>query len=741
MLWNTVRKAGLDDSAPRFVTNALSCRPPAHKPIKHTAIKACHGRLVEDVFAHPRKLIVALGNTAIRSLLMDKDLKITQIRGRMFKVQAPDGTEVPVIPILHPAAILRAMSDKPKFEADMRKAIAFYKDEEYEPDLDPGETRWVIATEENFPLIESVLMNTDYVAADIETDGFDPRVNKILVLGIAWRKNRVFVFPPEMIPRLINVFLEGPKFIWHNGKFDSEFLSTLLGIPIRVDEDTMLKHYALDENRGIHDLGSMSTELVGAPPYKDEVKQWVGKYGTFADIPFPQLCRRVSLDCDYTFQSWHVLAPRIDADDSLRRLYRQVLLPASKFLQQVERRGIFISKKRLKEIQKEYRKKVEWRENVVKELASGYWDVDRYVRDTGAKKAPKEFNPGSSKQLTWLIYTAIRIKPPKGYKKDTRKETLAVLPKHPIIKALRLLRKDKKLLSTYIDGVEVLISVDGAIHSTYLIHGTVNGRLSSRKPNLQNIPREGPIKSMYIARKGYVLIEFDYDQAELRCLAHFSQDEFLMKCYQEGRKLHHEVAVEMYGPNYTEEQYIRAKALNFGIPYGRSEYSIAKEFRMSTESASELIDEWFARMPRAHAFIQRCRNAAARKKTLVSPFGRKRRFARAMGDPEELQNEASNFPMSSTATDLTLLSAMAASPRINRYDAHVVNLVHDSILVECPNNPTAIERVTKIVTASMRQAPKVLLKSNVPFEADYKIGKSWGDMKKSAAERASKVAS
>lgn len=739
LLWKTTLDAGLPNKAPRFVTNALSCRPPAKKPIKQQAIKACHGRLVDEVFAYPRKLIIALGNTAIRSLMMDKDLKITQIRGRMFKVQAPNGTEVPVIPILHPAAILRAMGDKPKFVTDMKKAIGLYNGEEVVPDRDPGQTRWIIVNDDNFHLAEQVLMNCDYVAADIETDGFDPRQNKILVLGIAYKKNRVFVFPPDMIPKLKHVFLEGPKFIWHNGKFDSEFLHAM-GLEVNIDEDTMLEHYALDENRGIHDLGSMSTELIGAPPYKDEVKQWVGQYGTFADIPFPQLCRRVSLDCDYTLQSWHELNPRIEADENLHSLYRNVLLPASKFLQQVERRGILVSKKRLKEIQEEYTKKVDWREQVVVELSQGYWDPEKYVKDTGAKKQPKKFNPNSSQQLTWLLYTQLRLKPPPGFKKDTTKETMAVLPRHPIVKAIGHLRKDKKLLSTYINGVEVQISVDGRIHSTFLIHGTVNGRLSSRKPNLQNIPREGPIKSMFIARKGYIFVEVDYDQAELRCLAHFSQDEFLLRCYQEDRKLHHEVAIEMYGRNYTEAQYIRAKAINFGIAYGRTEHSIAKEFRISLEAARELREAWLRRMPRAAAFIERCRRAAEKRKTLVSPLGRKRRFARAMGDSNELQNEASNFPMSSTATDLTLLSAIRAQRRIRKYDAHYVNLVHDSGLIECPNDPAVIQKVIRIVTEEMKAAPIRILHTNVPFEVDAKIGKRWSDMKKSAAERAGKLA-
>jgi len=325
-----------------------------------------------------------------------------------------------------------------------------------------------------------------------------------------------------------------------------------------------------------------------------------------------------------------------------------------------------------------------------------------------------------------MLYTKLGLRPARGFEWNTRQDTLETMPPHPIISALLKLRKVEKELSTYVYGVRDRIQSDGRIHSTFLIHGTVTGRLSSRNPNLQNVPREGGTRQVYGAPEGRILVEVDLSQAELRVLAHLSKDDFLVGCYREGRKLHHEVAVTMYGEGYSEYQYIRAKAVNFGIAYGRGGPSLAQEFDIPISEGDEMVNAWFRRAPKAHKYILWCRQQPLLNKALVSPFGRRRRFGLVTKENlHEVQNEASNFPMQSTASDITLTAAIEMEPDLPP-DVLIVNLVHDSILFECPNDLDIIRETIRVAKAHLRRVPEVVFQSIVPFESDAKIGFAWG---------------
>jgi DNA polymerase-1 len=371
----------------------------------------------------------------------------------------------------------------------------------------------------------------------------------------------------------------------------------------------------------------------------------------------------------------------------------------------------------------------------------GVWDPEKYANDVGAAKVPEYFNPGSPKQVKWLLYHphAFRLRVPKGFEVNTAEPTLEALEKHPFIDALLEYRGLLKQKSTYVESnlERVQRYPDRRLHSTYLIHGTVTGRLSSRDPNNQNWPRVAKIRDAVQAPPGRMLFEADYSQAELRGLALLSQDEFLMEVYRTGRDLHDEVAKDFF-PGWEfepdeflkKEQRIRAKFVNFGIAYGRGEESIAKEFGISRQEARQYIERWFKRAHRAAAFLRHCRQTAASGGTLVTPFGRKRRFG--LVTPENrhvVMNEASNFPIQSTASDLTIISAIRMDPYLEEYGAYVVNLVHDSILVEGPDDPELTPIICDIILRTMIETPTLTLGSNVPFEADVKVGYKWGSLK------------
>jgi DNA polymerase-1 len=187
----------------------------------------------------------------------------------------------------------------------------------------------------------------------------------------------------------------------------------------------------------------------------------------------------------------------------------------------------------------------------------------------------------------------------------------------------------------------------------------------------------------------------------------------------------------MYGANWTQDQRIRAKAVNFGIPYGREAFSIAEEFDIPVSEAQRLIDAWFARAPEATAFLKRARSAPSQGRTLITVFGRKRRpgvvsAERAHG----LMNEFANFNMQSPISDFTLHSGIQMLPRLKREGAMIVNLIHDSVLTEFPDDSLEREQqVAGIVKETMESVPKQWIRTPIVFRVDIKVGTHWGLLK------------
>jgi DNA polymerase-1 len=336
-------------------------------------------------------------------------------------------------------------------------------------------------------------------------------------------------------------------------------------------------------------------------------------------------------------------------------------------------------------------------------------------------------NPNSPDEVSELLYERYGLKIKGKTPQDTRKETFDKLPPHPAVQLIRKYRSTTKMLSTYIAGIEKRARGD-RIHTTFKLHATTTGRLSSSEPNIQNIPREARYRRMYRARPGFVLLEADYNMAELRMLAALSGDRFLTGVFlDDKRNLHDEVSVAMYGADYTGDQRIRAKAINFGIPYGRKAFSVAEEHDMSVSEAQRLIDAWFARAPEAAQFLKRQRAAPSEGRTLVTVFGRKRRPGIVSAERiEGLQNEFANFHMQSPVSDFTLHAGMEFLPLVKQYDAHIVNLVHDSTVTEVPDDPVIIAKVARIIKEAQEGVPTKWIKTPIRFKVDMKKGTHWG---------------
>ena len=723
LLNKAIAAVGLPPREEIYVTNALLCRPPSNKPQLKQAIGTCNKRLVDELYQVTPQVIIALGNIAMHALTGNYDLKITKEQGRAISSPFFPGTKI--VPVLHPAAILRAPGDYKLFYSAMAYAAKLAGGGDVH---DPGTVEWEV--HETADALEKVARESQgplIVAADIETTSLDPRQGKTLVLGVSYAKNKALVYPAEVIPKEL---FEIPNVLWtwHNGKFDISFLRRM-GLNARIDHDTMLASYVLNEHGGVHDLEQLASRELGADPYKHIANKQAGgksKKG-FSDVPEDVLFERVAMDADYTRQVLLKLLHRIEKKDGYKRLYYELLIPASPFLRRVERNGMYIYKPLLQELKQEYQEHLAEIMDRILAMGMPLWDPQKYMQDTGAKSAPEVFNPGSTYQLAWLLYDRIGLRPRGRVKgRSTDKEMLQKMQgQHPIIDEMLEYRSVSKELSTYIIGVEDKIANDGRVHTTYKLHGTVTGRLSSSKPNVQNQPKRKPrVRNIFQAPEGRRLLEADYKGAELRVLAEQSKDEKLKQVFLEGRDLHTEVEKELGIPR------IRAKAINFGIAYGRTEYSIAEEFEISVEEAKAYLDGWFANYPTAAKFLSECAAAVVQGRTLSTPFGRHRRFGLVTQENlKALQNEARNFIIQSMASDFTLISAMRAEKALKDIGVIIINLVHDSILLELPSTDELImRRAMKIVEPIMKQVPIDTVGAVVPFEVEFSYGTEWGNL-------------
>lgn len=752
-----------------YIINAMQCRIKTGKPAKDKELKArgcaaCRNRTLNQIFQYPRKAILALGAWANSSLTADYDFKITQKRGIIYSINDPiTGEEIPVIAAFHPAFLLRGKGNIKTFREDIAEAFAiaypqYYSLRHHSNWEDPAFTilDTVDAINKYHATLEWAVAHVQVeefkIASDIETSGFNPITDRILCIGfylpslmdiVSGHPN--FVDTAAIIPdyalkdseihkatsRLLSN--EMFRFVWQFGKFDEKFLyqNNLIDRDLAiVHEDTGLISYTLSEATKDHDLDEQAKNTLGAPDHKHVLKQWVPKKtDSYEKVPSPVLWDYLAKDLKKTYMLWEHNRPLVAADPALEKLYVHTLIPASHLLAEIEAYGIH----------------VDWDYVRINREGATQEDVEQGLVESVEKEKGLEWelidienrlqiiagysvNPNSPPEVASLLYDRFGLRIKGRRPTDTTKETLEKLPKHPAVELVRKYRSTTKMLSTYVKAIEEQ-AIDDRIHTTFKLHITPTGRLSSTEPNLQNIPRMARYRRMYCAKPGFKLMEGDYNSAELRMLAVLSGDDFLTGVFlDDKRNLHDEVSIEMYGANFTGDQRIRAKAINFGIPYGREAFSIAEEFDITTKEAQRLIDVWFARAPKAKAFLDRSRSAPRLGKTLVTVFGRKRRPGVVSHERlHGLMNEFANFHMQSPISDFTVHSAIEMLPRLKKEGAHIVNLIHDSAVAEFPADSIEREQqVAGIIKETMEHVPTKWITTPIRFKVDLKCGTHWG---------------
>lgn len=744
VLRQTMSAVGLPiDQSTTYWTTAIKCAVPKKKGSKFPkdAPGNCHKHLIEEIKAVSPRLILVCGATALITLTNNPAIKITTEYGRVKEYDFLPGIQV--IPIMNPGVLLHKPNDYKPFLTMLQLAAKVYKGESM---VDTGETTWTVVDTPDKCKALWQLMHTKaasmetplYVGTDMETTSLDYRIAEFLVLGLSFEKNHTYVIPRSM-RHLVHNFLEGDlpwRNVWAFGKYDKKVLWRRNLANPELHEDITYQHYVLDETSA-HDLGYLSKVYLNAEEYKYKMNQnWKAITLDTYEEYFDALCERVAVDCDYQRQLCLGFNTILNQPENLtlKKLYGDFLMPASNFLSRVEQNGILVNTKPLNEMDEKYQKLLASIMDEIAELASPFWDRQAYLEQTGAKSAPEIFNPGSSAQMSWMVYSKLKLKPRIRKGKGTDKDVLRSIQNPPklITKVLEY-RSVQKEHSTYVLGLLKALDEDNRVRTTFTLHVTATGRLSSKEPNVQNQPSAngvGNIRKAFIAPEDFLLAEIDYSGAELRWLAFYSKCPVLGQVFKEGRNLHHETAVALFGEHYNKKQKMRAKAVNFGIPYGITAPSIADEHKISVAEAQEMIDGWNRKYYGAAEYLEWCAKQPTEGKYLETLFGRRRRFGLvASSTLSGIENEAKNFPIQSSSSDLLLDCSMQMEKTLKEtYNTLILNLIHDSDLLQIPAKLDILMAVGNYANRIMVQRPIELFDCPIPFKTDFEIGFNWGEL-------------
>ena len=454
--------------------------------------------------------------------------------------------------------------------------------------------------------------------------------------------------------------------------------------------DTALAAYLLDATAGSYDLPRLAQTYLGE------------------ELP----------DVQSVWALQPVLHEKMDAQAMLP-LYTDVELPLCPVLARMEQAGFLVDRKALYDFGESLTSSIE-------QLQQSIWAL-----------AGEPFNIQSPKQLGSVLFERLML--PAGKKTKTGWSTNAAVldklrGKHPIIEQILDYRTLTKLKSTYADGLLKEISADGRIHTNFQMTVTATGRLSSTEPNLQNIPvrRElgAQIRRMFVASPGKVLVDADYSQIELRLLAHIANDETMIAAFRSGEDIHAVTASQVFGvplAEVTPLQRSHAKAVNFGIVYGISAFSLAQDIGVFQNEAKAYMDSYFAKYHGVRAYMTRVVEQAKADGYVTTLFGRRRDLPELKSSNFNLRSfgerVALNMPIQGTAADI-IKAAMVrvdARMRAEHLQARLLLQVHDELIVECPAEEA--ETVKAILTEEMEH----VVNYRVPLLVDAKIGASWAE--------------
>lgn len=588
---------------------------------------------------------------------------------------------------------------------------------------------YLIDNEDKIKEFIAKISDLEFCSFDTETTGVDPITSELVGMSFSFIENEAYYVPfPKNFEEcknqveLFRNFLENEKIlkIGQNIKYDIIVLKKY-GIDVKGKLfDTMIAHYVLNPELR-HNMDYMAeTYLQYQTIHIDELIGPRGKNQlNMRDIAPEKVCDYACEDADITLKLKNVLEKEVIANNAEKLLY-EIEFPLIYVLADMEHTGVRLDSEALKESSNEITKSLL---NIEKEIHI---------------LAGIEFNINSAKQVGEILFEKLSVmekpKKTKTGQYTTNEEILEkIKDKHPIIPKILEYRGIKKLLSTYIDALPLLVNPkDGKIHTSYNQTVTATGRLSSSNPNLQNIPirnEQGKeIRKAFIPDEGSVFFSADYSQIELRIMAHLSQDPHMIEAFKSDEDIHSATASKIYKTPINEvssDMRRKAKTANFGIIYGISTFGLAERLTIPRGEAKELIDGYFETYPNVKTYMDDSIKIAREKGYVETVFGRKRflpditsRNAIVRGYAER---NAINAPIQGSAADIIKIAMIRIFERFKneKIESKMILQVHDEL------NFSVVERelshVKHIVIEEMENAYKL----SIPLKADCGEGKNW----------------
>lgn len=594
-------------------------------------------------------------------------------------------------------------------------------------------TYHTVLSQQDWDILFERLSTEKRFAFDTETTSLDYRIAQIVGFSVAFDAQNAYYVPlahdyegaPEQLNREVILAQikpiledESVKKIGHHLKYDAHVLENH-GIHLAGWYfDTMLASYVLNSVATRHGMDDVARlYLSHLTTTYEQVAGKGAKQKTFNQIPLETAAHYAAEDAHVTYRLYEVLSAKLQAHPELVNILHNIEVPVARVLTEMEENGIELDLAFLDQLGGEFSNTMQNLENQIMEIAG------------------ESFNVSSPKQVGEVLFEKLGL---KGGKKTTTGQystSESVLEKieHPIAQLILEYRGLSKLKSTYTDGLCKQANPDThRVHTSYHQALTATGRLSSTDPNLQNIPIRAEIgrqiRKAFIAPKGRVLLAADYSQIELRLMAHLSQDEALLDAFIHGQDVHRRTAAEVLGiplEEVTNDQRRQAKAVNFGLLYGMSEFGLIRQLGFTRQESQDYIKQYFHRYPGIYDYMQRTRQVALEQGFVETLLGRRLYTpdidARNMMVRKAAERAAINAPLQGSAADIIKMAMIEVDKMLPKDQAKMLLQVHDELVFEVD------EDIADELAPKLAEVMQSVLQISVPLVVEVGKGKNWDE--------------
>ncbi|WP_304546327.1 DNA polymerase I [Sulfurimonas microaerophilic] len=628
-------------------------------------------------------------------------------------------------------AVLRTLHAKNMVSDEQKEKAVQKANEEIAEDHSAEEFKTTLITDKKtLDEVIAKLEELSIVAFDTETTGLDYANDKLVGFSFCFNEDEAYYVPfghfylgvgdqiseedaKDAIKKIFNSLIVG-----HNIKFDLHFLNKFVGEELKVYSDSMILAWLINSEAALS-LDKLSEKLLNHKmiPFKDTVK----KGETFASVELEQACKYAAEDAYITFKLYNLFLQKLELQnaDHLIDEADDIEIPFLQTLLKMEETGIAVDIAFLEKFLTEVQENIQTLTQEIYALAGG------------------EFNINSTKQLGVVLFETLGLpvgkKTKTGYSTD-EKVLNSLKDAHAVIPKLLEYREVYKLYSTYIEPLLKLAreSEDSRIHTSFVQTGTATGRLSSKNPNLQNIPTRTPlgakIREAFVAPRGKKLIGIDYSQIELRLLAHFSQDKVLVDAFNNDKDIHLQTAIVLFGEEEAAQKRGIAKTVNFGLLYGMGQKKLSDTLGITTKEAKAIIEKYFESFPTVKTYFRSIVDGSKQKGYIETLLRRRRYFDYENATPmfkAAYERESVNSVFQGSASDLIKLSMNKIIKTIEKENlpAKMLLQIHDELIFEVD------EAVADELGKKFQSIMEDIYKLNIPLRASLNIGDNWSQLK------------